>query len=93
LNEVVYLLSVNTHEAKSRLSELLARVEKKQEKVIICRHGKPVAELVPWRPSDAVAMPRTSIMERFAGAIDPADLAAMAVAIEEGCERVDKSPA
>jgi prevent-host-death family protein len=43
------MLSVNTHEAKTRLSELLARVEAGGEQVLICRSGKPVAELVPWR--------------------------------------------
>lgn len=42
------MLSVNTHEAKSRLSELLARVEKQRETVVICRNGTPVAELLPW---------------------------------------------
>lgn len=42
------MISVNTHEAKSRLSELLARVEKKHESIVICRNGSPVAELMPW---------------------------------------------
>lgn len=43
------MVSVNTHEAKTRLSELLAMVEAQRETVRICRNGKPVAELVPWR--------------------------------------------
>jgi prevent-host-death family protein len=38
---------VNIHEAKTQLSALLAEVEKTGEKVLICRHGKPVADLVP----------------------------------------------
>ena len=42
------MISVNTHEAKSRLSQLLAAVEK-GEQVLICRNGKPVAELRPAR--------------------------------------------
>lgn len=37
----------NTHEAKTRLSELLADVETNGEVVLICRNGKPVAELRP----------------------------------------------
>jgi len=41
------MISVNTHEAKTRLSEILAKIEKKKEKVIICRNGKPVAEMGP----------------------------------------------
>ncbi len=40
---------VNIHEAKTKLSALLAEIEKTGEKVLICRHGKPVADLVPHR--------------------------------------------
>jgi len=36
---------VNTHQAKSRLSALLAAVESEGEVVVICRNGKPIAEL------------------------------------------------
>ena len=42
------MISINTHEAKTRLSELLAKVESRRETVVICRNGKPIAELVPW---------------------------------------------
>jgi len=38
----------NVHEAKSQLSRLLERVEE-GEKVVIARHGQPVAELIPAR--------------------------------------------
>jgi prevent-host-death family protein len=38
--------TVNTHEAKTNLSKLLARVEAGEE-VIIARNGEPVAKLVP----------------------------------------------
>ena len=41
--------SVNVQEAKTRLSELLARVEK-GEKVVIARAGKPVANLTAVDP-------------------------------------------
>ena len=37
----------NTHEAKTKLSELLAEVERRGEVILICRNGKPVAELRP----------------------------------------------
>jgi prevent-host-death family protein len=40
---------VNIHEAKTKLSALLAEMEETGEKVLICRHGKPVADLVPHR--------------------------------------------
>lgn len=42
------MITVNTHEAKTRLSELLLKVETNQETIVICRNGTPVAELVPW---------------------------------------------
>ena len=42
------MISVNTHEAKTRLSELLVKIEKDRETVIICRNGVPVAELCAW---------------------------------------------
>lgn len=38
---------VNIHEAKAKLSELVARVERLGGKVTICRYGRPVAEIVP----------------------------------------------
>lgn len=41
------MITVNTHEAKTTLSSLLAAVEEEGENVIICRNGKPVARLVP----------------------------------------------
>lgn len=41
---------VNTHEAKSRLSELIREVEAGRE-VIVARNGQPVAKLVPWAPA------------------------------------------
>jgi prevent-host-death family protein len=41
------MITVNTHEAKTTLSSLLAAVEEKGENVIICRNGKPVARLIP----------------------------------------------
>jgi prevent-host-death family protein len=38
---------VNTHEAKSRLSELIRLVEAGQE-VILARNGTLVAKIIPW---------------------------------------------
>ncbi len=39
------MITVNMHEAKTRLSKLVKAVEEKGETVVVCRHGKPVAEL------------------------------------------------
>ena len=40
------MVTVNMHEAKTRLSELVRLVES-GEKVVLARNGTPVAELVP----------------------------------------------
>ena len=39
----------NIHEAKTRLSAVLTEVEQKGETFVICRNGRPVAELIPCR--------------------------------------------
>jgi prevent-host-death family protein len=41
------MIKVNTHEAKTKLSALLAAVEKHGEVVISGRGGRPVAEIRP----------------------------------------------
>jgi prevent-host-death family protein len=41
---------VNTHEAKTQLSKLIAAV-KAGEEVVICQAGKPVARLSPYEPA------------------------------------------
>ncbi len=46
--------SVNVHEAKTNFSSLLARVEDKNEAIVICRNGEPVADLVPHKPRNRV---------------------------------------
>ena len=47
---------MNTHEAKSRLSELIRAVEAGDE-VIVARNGRPVAKLVPWPPARPERVP------------------------------------
>ena len=39
------MITINTHEAKTQLSALLVAVQERGETVLICRNGKPVAEL------------------------------------------------
>jgi prevent-host-death family protein len=41
------MIQVNTHEAKTKLSYLLSKVETEHEQVKICRNGKPIAILSP----------------------------------------------
>jgi prevent-host-death family protein len=47
---------VNTHDAKSRLSELIREAEEGTE-VIIARNGHPVARLVPWKAERPTRVP------------------------------------
>lgn len=39
--------TINVQEAQSNLAAVLTRIETKGEKFLICRNGKPVADLVP----------------------------------------------
>ncbi|MDA0578023.1 MAG: type II toxin-antitoxin system prevent-host-death family antitoxin [Verrucomicrobia bacterium] len=40
---------VNIYDAKARFSSLIATVERSGTRIVICRHGKPVADLTPHR--------------------------------------------
>lgn len=65
------MITVNTHEAKSRLSELLAAVEK-DEAVLICRNGVPVAKLVPVTEDQIDPLtPHPELKVVFAPGFDP----------------------
>lgn len=46
---------VNVHEAKTRLSAILLEVEEKGETFVICRNGKPLAELGPRKRTSRLA--------------------------------------
>jgi len=48
LAKLIPVKTVNIHEAKSRLSRLLAAVEKGEE-IVVARAGRPVARIVPFR--------------------------------------------
>lgn len=39
------MITVNMHEAKTRLSELVKAVEEKRETILLCRGGNPVAKI------------------------------------------------
>lgn len=41
------MIIVNIHEAKTKLSFLLTQIEENYETVRVCRHGKPIADIVP----------------------------------------------
>lgn len=56
------MIKVNTHEAKTKLSYLLSKVETEHEKVKICRNGKPVAVLIPVSESVDPLEPHPELM-------------------------------
>jgi prevent-host-death family protein len=59
--------TIGLFEAKTHLSELVARAEQGEE-VIITRHNKPVAKLVPVTPVDQDAQARREAIEALIGA-------------------------
>jgi antitoxin (DNA-binding transcriptional repressor) of toxin-antitoxin stability system len=70
--------SVNTHQAKTQLSRLLADVENKGETIVLCRNGKPVAELRPFQSSRSplrrnVRLAKVKFREDPSLPLDPAD--------------------
>jgi antitoxin (DNA-binding transcriptional repressor) of toxin-antitoxin stability system len=71
------MITVNTHEAKSKLSQLLAAVEEKGEVVLICRNGKPVAEMkaVQGKAVGDRLTPDPALKVTFAPGFDPTEAA------------------
>jgi antitoxin (DNA-binding transcriptional repressor) of toxin-antitoxin stability system len=47
--------SLNVHEAKTHLSAVLAEIEEREESFLICRHGRPIADLIPHRKKNRLA--------------------------------------
>jgi prevent-host-death family protein len=73
-------------EVKARLSEYLERVER-GERIVICRHNKPVAELVPVESSRSEPRPLGPLPGRSAFVIGEAfhePLSADELAVWEG---------
>lgn len=73
-------ITVNVHEAKTRLSRLLVHAEAGDE-VVIARDGKPVARLVPFhRPEPerrfGAMRGQITVDERFFEPLPEAELAA-----------------
>lgn len=48
---------VSIYEAKAHLSKLIASLETGEDRIVLCRHGVPVADLVPHRREDKVLDP------------------------------------
>ena len=68
------MITVNMHEAKTRLSELVKAIEEKNEKVIICRDGKPVAEVHRAKPLRRNRLkPNPALRVELAPGFDPVE--------------------
>ena len=67
------MITVNTHEAKSNLSKLLAAVEDNNEVVLICRNGKPIAEMRAVRIAANRLTPDPALKVTFAPGFDPTE--------------------
>ncbi len=64
------MITVNTHEAKTQLSALLAAVAEQGEWVRICRNGKPIADLRPIAKAADPLLPNPAL-SRIDFAEDP----------------------
>ena len=67
------MTTVNTHEAKSKLSKLLAAIEEDGEAVLICRNGKPVAEMKAVNPVRDRLTPDPALEVSLAPGFDPTE--------------------
>ncbi|MGP8202118.1 MAG: type II toxin-antitoxin system Phd/YefM family antitoxin [Limisphaerales bacterium] len=65
--------TVNTHEAKTNLSKLLVAVEKKGEVVLICRNGKPIAEMKAVKATAGRLEPNPALKVTFAPGFNPTE--------------------
>jgi len=67
------MITANMHEAKSRLSELVKAVVEGGERVLLCRDGEPVVELVRHQATADRLMPCPELQVTFAPGFDPAE--------------------
>ena len=51
------MLTVNMYEAKTQFSSLLKKVEKEHEKILVCRNGHPIAEIIPLQKNNKKELP------------------------------------
>ncbi|MBN2037636.1 MAG: type II toxin-antitoxin system prevent-host-death family antitoxin [Chitinispirillaceae bacterium] len=61
------MVSVSIHEAKTHLSSLISEVERKGEKIIICRHGRAIAEMVPLSKKSRLVLDNELRQVRISG--------------------------
>jgi prevent-host-death family protein len=64
---------INVHEAKTKLSAVLAQIEATGQSVLICRNGKPVAELGPLKKRSGGRLGKHPVMGKIKIAYDPTE--------------------
>lgn len=69
----MYTRKLNIHEAKTKLSAVLAEIEKTGSKVLICRNGRPVAELSPIKKKAGSRLGKHPVMSKIKINYDPAE--------------------
>ena len=62
-------MKVSVAEAKNKLTQLIAAVEK-GERVTVCRHGKPVVDIVPTQVEKRIA-PQFGMLKDRIKILDP----------------------
>jgi len=72
----MYTRKLNIHEAKTRLSAVLMQIEKTGESVVICRNGKPVAELGPVKQRCGNRLKKHPEMSKIKINYDPTEVLA-----------------
>lgn len=83
-------VTVNIHEAKTHLSRLLERVAA-GERVVISKAGRPVADLVPHRPTSVVVGAMAAEISYDDADFDDLDPDVQAMFYDEGTG--DRAPA
>jgi antitoxin (DNA-binding transcriptional repressor) of toxin-antitoxin stability system len=75
LAKLANMITVNMHEAKTRLSELVKAVEERNETVVLCRDGREVAEIRRRSPRRRVRTltPYPRFHVEYAPGYDPAE--------------------
>ncbi len=63
------MVTVNLYEARTQFSRLVKAVEKQGERIVVCRNGLPVADLVPHRQGSANTLEPSPLLAgaRFIG--------------------------
>ena len=77
------MITVGAYEAKTRLSELLQRVQE-GETVTITRHGHPVARIVGVEPEKPTIEEIKAEVERLREGLEPISIEEILASIHEG---------